>query len=156
MAWTKCSPVLLLLALAISPSAAAVNLQLHRVSSLGSVVDIRNAGDGSGRLFLVSSAGRVIIQRDGQSLAVPFLDISGRISTGGERGLLSLAFAPDFASSGFFYTWYTDLAGDTVLSRFRTSGIPDRADPNSEQILLTVEQPAPNHNGGRRQFGAEG
>lgn len=143
-------------ALAGASTANAVDLRTHPVSTLGSVVDIRNAGDGSRRLFLVSRAGRIHIVKDGQQLPQPFLDISGRISSGGERGLLSVAFAPDYAQSGFFYAWYTDPAGDTVLSRFRNSGIPDLADPDSERVLLTVDQPFSNHNGGRLQFGPDG
>jgi hypothetical protein len=73
-----------------------------------------------------------------------------------EQGLLSLAFAPDYESSGYFYVWYTDLGGGMVLSRFRVSEDPDVADPDSEEILLIVPQPFENHNGGRLQFGPDG
>lgn len=135
---------------------AAVELGYTRVSERGSIVDIRHAGDGSGRLFLVEQAGRIWILQEGTELAEPFLDISDRISAGGERGLLSLAFAPDYESSGAFYTWYTDGGGDTTLARFRVSSDPDRADPTSEETVLLVEQPRGNHNGGQLQFGADG
>ena len=73
-----------------------------------------------------------------------------------EQGLLSVAFAPDYASSGYFYVWYTDMGGGMVLSRFRVSGDPDVADPDSEEVLLIVLQPFENHNGGRLQFGPDG
>jgi hypothetical protein len=78
------------------------------------------------------------------------------VNAGGERGLLSLAFPPDYRRSGAFYTWYTDLDGDTVLSRFRVGLDPNQAVADSEEILLTVSQPRPNHNGGQLQFGPDG
>ena len=87
----------------------------------------------------------------------PFLDIGARVrSSGGEQGLLSLAFAPDYAASGLFYVWYTDQSGDMTLSRFSVSGNPDLADAGSEEKLLVVPQPFSNHNGGRLQFGPDG
>ena len=76
--------------------------------------------------------------------------------SGGERGLLSLAFSPDYKSSGNFYVWYTQPGGATVLSRFKVSDDPDVANPNSEEVILIVPQPEPNHNGGRLQFGPDG
>jgi len=97
-----------------------------------------------------------VIHRDGEDLAEPFLDLTDRVETGGERGLLSLAFAPDYAASGHFYVWYTRTGGATVLSRFTVGTEPDRADAASEQVLLEVEQPYSNHNGGRLRFGPEG
>ena len=134
----------------------AVDLQFTKVSNRGGVVDIRNAGDSSARLFLVEQGGLVRVLKDGVELANPFLDIENRISAGGERGLLSLAFAPDYKSSGYFYVWYTDQVGSTVLSRFSVSGNPDVADAGSEETILTVVQPFSNHNGGRLQFGPDG
>jgi glucose/arabinose dehydrogenase len=135
---------------------AEIDLRLNQVSRNPAVVDIQHAGDGSGRLFLVEQTGRIIILKDGEELDTPFMDIRDRVDAGGERGLLSLAFAPDFASSGYFYTWYTDKPGDTVLSRFRVGANPDMANPSTERILLTLRQPLPNHNGGRILFGIDG
>mgnify|MGYP000199277205 CR=1 FL=1 len=126
---------------AAAPASGAVDLQFTPVSPRLGVVDINHAGDGSGRLFLVEQSGSVIILRDGEEAGEPFLDISDRVETGGERGLLSIAFAPDYAASGLFYVWYTGIGGDTVLARFAVGENPDRADPASEQILLEVEQP---------------
>ena len=134
----------------------AVDLMFTQVSDLGGVVDINHAGDGSGRLFLVEQAGRVAVNQDGQDLDGHFLDITDRVLAGGERGLLSIAFAPDYATSGYFYVWYTRQDGDTVLSRFRVSGNPALADAGSEQVLLVVAQPFSNHNGGRVRFGPDG
>ena len=131
-------------------------LEFTQVSALSGIVDITNAGDSSHRLFMVEKAGRIFILKNGQTLDDPFLDIRNRVMSGGERGLLSLAFSPDYDSSGNFYVWYTEEGGDTVLSRFDVSGDPDIANANSEEKLLTVAQPFSNHNGGRLQFGPDG
>lgn len=155
---TALLPALALLAYLAAgiPAAAAVDLQFTPVSARLGVVDINHAGDGSGRLFLVEQSGTIVVHRNGEDLAEPYLDLSDRVETGGERGLLSVAFAPDYADSGLFYVWYTRSGGDTVLSRFGVGDDPDRANPDSEQILLVVEQPYSNHNGGRLRFGPEG
>ncbi len=135
----------------------AVELQYEPVSSRGGVVDIRNAADGSGRLFLVEQAGRIWVVEDGVEHPSPFLDLRGQVRFAGERGLLSLAFSPDYAQSGRFYAWYTNTESDMVLSRFRVSPIdPNQGDVGSEEILLTVTQPRSNHNGGRLAFGPDG
>jgi glucose/arabinose dehydrogenase len=94
--------------------------------------------------------------KDGVLLAEPFLDLSAKVSTDGERGLLGLAFDPDYATTGSFVVHYTDLAGNTALSRFQVSVNPDVADPASEQVILTAAQPASNHNGGQVLFGPDG
>jgi glucose/arabinose dehydrogenase len=114
--------------------------------------------DGTGRLFVVEQGGRIRIVRDGRLVDAPFLDISGRLSTGGERGLLGLAFPPGFGSirSDFFVN-YTDRDGNTNISAFTVRpGQPDAADPSSERVVLHVDQPYPNHNGGILAFGPDG
>lgn len=131
-------------------------LQFTQVSTLPSITDITNAGDGSQRLFMVQQSGRIYILKNGETLDVPFLDISSRVQTGGERGLLSMAFAPDYSISGNFYVWYTVPGGATVLSRFTVGDDPDIANPASEETVLLVPQPEANHNGGRLQFGPDG
>jgi glucose/arabinose dehydrogenase len=124
------------------------------VKGLSSPVGIAHASDGSNRLFVVEQGGRIRIVKSGVVQPSPFLDIAGRISTGGERGLLGLAFPPDYARKGYFYVNYTNPAGDTVVSRFqRSASNPDAADPASEQLILTVAQPFANHNGGQLAFG---
>ena len=93
------------------------------------------------------------------SSPTPFLDIQARIATAGEGGLLGLAFPPDYATSGLFYVYYTDLANDSVVSRFLVTGNPNVADPNSEEMLLFVDQPTAgltNHKGGTIHFGPDG
>ena len=111
---------------------------------------------GDPRLFVVEKTGRIRIVRNGVLAPAPFLDISTRISSGGEQGLLGLAFDPHYATSGRFYVDYTDRNGDTHISRFRVSADPDAADPASEEVLLTVDQPYSNHNGGDVTFGPDG
>jgi hypothetical protein len=91
-----------------------------------------------------------------QILSPPFLDISSLVSSGGERGLLGVAFHPDYAHNGLFYVNYTNIAGDTVVARYSVSADPDLADPGSASILLTISQPFSNHNGGQLQFGPDG
>ncbi len=124
------------------------------ISGFSQPVSITHAADGSGRIFVVEQSGRIRIIKNGALVATPFLDISTRISTGGERGLLGLAFAPGYASNGRFYVNYTNTAGSTVIARFaRSTTDPDLANPASEQIILTVAQPFSNHNGGQLAFG---
>jgi len=149
----------LILAFLLPPcigSAQEIDLQFTRISNQSNVVDIRNAGDGSGRLFLVGQSGWIAIHKNGEDLGTPFLNIASQVLYKDEQGLLSLAFAPDFATSGYFYLWYTSNGGGMVLSRFKVSDDPDIADPASEEFVLIVPQPFPNHNGGRLQFGPDG
>jgi glucose/arabinose dehydrogenase len=125
------------------------------VSGIPAPTDIKNAGDASGRLFIVEQHGRIRILKNGQLLAAPFLDITDRVgSNGSERGLLGLAFHPKFAQNGYNYVNYTDRDGNTRISRFTANG--DSADPASEVQLLFVKQPFPNHNGGALAFGPDG
>jgi glucose/arabinose dehydrogenase len=148
-----------LLALAASHAAAAEwpDLELQqRFDGFVRPVAVEHAGDGTGRLFVVEQIGRIVVIEDGRVLAEPFLDISDRISCCGERGLLGLAFPPGFAVSGRLYVNYTDGGGDTVVARFRVGASPNRADPTTEQVLLTIQQPYSNHNGGQLAFGPDG
>ena len=120
-------------------------------------IGITNAGDGSGRLFVNERGGRImVIEAAGSLRAEPFVDLSGRVVPGGERGLLGLAFHPDFEQNGRLFVHYS-RAGDgaTVVSELRAS--PDRAtaDP-SERVVLTHAQPFANHNGGQLAFGPDG
>jgi len=106
---------------------------------------------------VTTQTGRILIVENGTPRSQPFLDIRDRITTGGERGLLSVAFHPRYAENGFFFIDYTNLQGNTVIARYQASaGNPDQADPASERILLTIEQPYSNHNGGELQFGPDG
>ena len=116
-------------------------------------VRIVNAGDDSGRLFVVEQGGTIRIIKNGSVLPVPFLDISGRLVSGGEQGLLGLAFPPGYATKSHFYVNYTRTTdGATVIARYRVTADADVAEPTSEEVLLVVEQPFPNHNGGNIAF----
>jgi glucose/arabinose dehydrogenase len=119
-------------------------------------VNIQNAGDE--RLFVVEQNGRIkILNPDGTINANNFLDITSIVSSGGERGLLGLAFHPDYANNGFFYLNYTDNSGDTQVSRFSVDADdPNLADPESELQLMNIFQPYTNHNGGCIEFGPDG
>jgi glucose/arabinose dehydrogenase len=111
---------------------------------------------GDPRLFVIGQTGKIVIVSGGK-VAGTFLDISGRMSCCGERGLLGLAFHPQFASNGRFFVRYTDPAGDIRISEFHVSSDPNKADATSERILLTIPHPNfGNHNGGRIVFGPDG
>lgn len=127
------------------------------LSGFSSPVDITNAGDGSNRLFVVERGGQIKIIKNNAVLPTPFLDISGFITSGGEQGLLGMAFHPNYVSNGFFFVNYTDTNGDTRIVRFGTnSSNPDLADPSNREIILTVAQPFFNHNAGDLAFGPDG
>ena len=126
-------------------------------SSLTRPVDLQHAGDGSSRLFIVEKVGRIRILQNGQLLDFPYLNITDRVgSSSNEQGLLGLAFHPDYTVNGLFFVNYTDNNGDTVIARYRVTGDLNVADPNSETVLLHVDQPFPNHNGGVLAFGPDG
>jgi glucose/arabinose dehydrogenase len=135
-----------------------VEVTLQTVTGgLDTPVGIANAGDGSGRLFILEKIGRIRVVQNGALAATPFLDISDRVGAGGsEQGLLGLAFHPRYVQNGFLFVNYTDRQGNTVVSRFSAQADPGRADPASEAVLLTLEQPASNHNGGHLAFGPDG
>ena len=119
-------------------------------------VDIQHPGDGTDRLFVVGQEGLIwVFPNDpNTNQQTVFLDIQNRVLFGGERGLLGLAFHPDYAANGFFYVNYVAANPQrTVISRFSVTGDPDVADPNSELVLLEVNQPFTNHNAGQLQFG---
>lgn len=130
-------------------------------SGLFRPVHITHAGDGSGRLFVVEQAGRIMIL-DGEQASRPFLDISDRVESpasggGNEEGLLSVAFPRGYAKKGYFYVYYTQHTGDNVLSRFFITDDPNQADRASEQQLLVFPHPQyRNHNGGQIAFGPDG
>lgn len=124
-------------------------------------VNLTNAADGSGRLFVLEQQGVIRVLLNNEVLAAPFLDIHKRVgSNGNEQGLLGIAFHPDFKKNGVFFVDYTDLNGNTVISRFsaalNAAAASQTADSASEQILLQIVQPYPNHNGGQILFGPDG
>jgi glucose/arabinose dehydrogenase len=136
------------------------NIQFTEVASgLTQPVFITHAGDGSGRQFIVERAGRIRIIKNGALLPAAFLDIHTLVnSSGSEQGLLALAFHPNYASNGQFYTVHTIQDGSLILSRFtRSPSNPDLANASSRMTLLTIPHPTnTNHNGGTLAFGPDG
>ncbi len=117
-----------------------------------------HAGDNSGRLFVVEQAGRISVIADAKSPAALFLDITSLVdSSANERGLLSVAFHPDYKSNGFFFVYYTRQPDSAiVVARYRVSSDPNVADPGSAKVIMTISHPEPNHNGGLVKFGPDG
>jgi glucose/arabinose dehydrogenase len=119
-------------------------------------LEITNAGDN--RLFVVEQGGIIkILNPDGTVNPNPFLNITPQVSTGNEQGLLGLAFHPNYASNGFFYTNHTNLSGSTVITRYSVDSTnPNLANASSGTTILTIAQPYDNHNGGSLKFGPDG
>jgi len=130
------------------------------VSGLNAPEGLVNAGDGSGRLFIIEQTGLIRILKDGAILPVPFLDLTQKVVCCGELGLLGLVFHPGYAQNGYFYVDYTEEVGGktyTVIARYTVSlDNPDQADAASEMRMLYIEQPYQNHKGGQLQFGPDG
>ena len=126
-------------------------------SGLSSPLYLTNAGDGSGRLFVVEQTGRIKVIVGGAVRSSPYLDLHKLVSTGGERGLLGLAFSPKFATDGRIYVDYTDTSGNTVIARYKATP-PSSSSPtwSKPTRLLHITQPYANHNGGCLQFGPDG
>ncbi|HML95170.1 MAG TPA: PQQ-dependent sugar dehydrogenase [Thermodesulfobacteriota bacterium] len=146
----------LLLAFSFLAIDVAPTVELTTVKVAGGFVDplylASPVGDTT-RLFVVEqNTGRIRIIKNGAVLPAPFLDIGAKASSGGERGLLGLAFHPNYSSNGYFYVNYTDNDGNSVIARYRVSGNPDVADAASETVLMNVTQPFSNHNGGMMAF----
>ena len=159
-----------LLLFGVATSATADVTLLPLASGFSSPVDIANAGDNSGRLFIAEQPGNIRIIQNGTLLATPFLNIQTVVESGGERGLLGLAFHPQYASNGLFFVYFTAKpaagtgiqTGDIVIARFQRSATDANvADPASRVNILTIPhskgtQSFANHNGGSLRFGPDG
>jgi glucose/arabinose dehydrogenase len=134
------------------------NISLELVTSgLSEPVGVTSAGDGSRRLFVVEQDGRVRIVRKGRLKSRPFLDVTELTQGVGEQGLLGLAFHPHYEDNRRFFVHYTANNGDTVIAEYKRSRSHiERANENSQRILLTIDDPFPNHNGGDLKFGPDG
>jgi glucose/arabinose dehydrogenase len=137
-------------------SAARRPVRLLRLGSFSEPTYL-TAPRGDRRRFVVERSGRILIVKGGRVLDEPFLDMSGEVSTGGESGLLSMAFAPDYAQSRRFYVYYTDQQGYINIAQYRgEAGNPDRADAGSRRTVIRVPHRRSNHKGGQIQFGPDG
>jgi len=128
------------------------------VAGLSSPLLATNAKDGTKRLFIVQQGGIIKVVQPGANTATDFLNITPRVLSGGERGLLGLTFHPQFVTNGYFFVNYTrQTDGATIIARFKTTDATNTlGDPNSERIVLTIAQPFSNHNGGMIEFGPDG
>src|SRR4029078_12387133 len=136
------------------PSEFALHLQ-DVASGLSSPVYLTSPS-GDARLFVVEQQGRIRIIQNGQLLATPFLDISSRVASGGERGMLSVAFHPQYKTNGFFYVYFTGTSGEIRVERFTATSNANEANAASAKLILTVPHPLSNHNGGLAMFGPDG
>src|SRR2546427_6405118 len=151
--------VLMILGGSLWASAQSVRIDLEPfiASGLNQPVYLTNAHDGTNRRFVVEQPGRVSVMQPGSSMRMTFLDITGRVLSGGERGLLGLAFHPQFASNRRFFVDYTRRPdGATVIAEYRVSTSNLNVAETSETVLLLIPQPYENHNGGMIEFGPDG
>jgi glucose/arabinose dehydrogenase len=144
-----------LLASAPPVAAQAIATELI-VSGLSTSVWLGAPPNDLERLFIVERRGLIQIFKDGQVLPTPFLDVDALTNGAGERGLLGMAFHPDYASNGRFFINYTTLSGDTRVVEYRVSADPDVADPMPRKTIFAAVQPFSNHNGGNLAFGPDG
>lgn len=135
--------------------AASTRLVLKAVGTFDQPLYATGAPGDTRRLFVVEQAGRIRVVRAGRTLSRPFLDIRGLVTSGGEQGLLSVAFPPDYARSGRFYVYYTDRAQQQRVVEYRRASA-DRADPRSARPVLKMADVEANHNGGSLVFGPDG
>jgi glucose/arabinose dehydrogenase len=148
-----CAVVVALVTLWV-PVGAAIQLT-QIVSGLSSPLFVGHAGDGSGRLFIVERGGVIKVLQPGASTPTVFLNITSKVQSGGEQGLLGLAFHPLYESTGRFFVFYTRSGGDIVVAEYHVSANPNVAD-TVEEILLTIPHPTnTNHNGGMLAFGPD-
>ena len=148
-------------AIAIACSGATDNgpppSMLQLVDNFASPVYLTSPPNDSARLFIVEQGGTIVIRRHDTTLTRPFLDVRGQIDAGGERGLLSVAFDPNYATSGRFFVYFTNTSGDIRVVRYNVSSDPDSADEATADTTLKVAHPGQsNHNGGQLQFGPDG
>jgi len=138
-------------------NAAARGVRLQRVGTFRDPLYVTSPPGDKRRVFVVEQSGRIIVLQGGKRVQRPFLDLSGEVTAGGEQGLLSMAFAPDYKSSGRFYVYFTDRGGSERVQEFRrSSASPNRADKTTRRAILTMADPFPNHNGGLLLFGPDG
>jgi hypothetical protein len=139
-----------------SSGAEAGGVRLQRIGTFAAPVYVTSPPGDRRRVFVVEQGGTIRVLVDGHERRTPFLDIRGKVRAGGEQGLLSMAFAPDYRTSGRFYVDYTDRDGDSRIVEYRRSSRnAARANPRSARQLLFQRQPEANHNGGLLLFGPD-
>ena len=139
---------------AVGRTAASRGVRLVKVGDFDAPLYVTAPPGDRRRIFVVEQAGRIRVVRGGKQLSTPFLDIRSKVTSGGEQGLLSMAFPPDYAQSGLFYVYYTEKSGTESIWEYRRAS-EDRADASSARLVLRMEDPEPNHNGGLMIFGPD-
>jgi glucose/arabinose dehydrogenase len=147
----------LLLATLPQPPAEPGDYELTEVGSYSSPLFLTSPAN-DGRLFIVEKGGRIKVVKNGSTLATPFLNVAGLLpaSPGGEQGLLGLAFHPGYSANGRFFVAYTDASGSLVVAEYSAGPSADVANPAQVKRIITIPQPASNHNGGMILFGPDG
>ena len=135
-------------------AAAGRGVRLVKVGDFQSPLYVTAPPGDRRRIFVVEQAGQIVVVRGGKTVAKPFLDIRSKVTAGGEQGLLSMAFAPDYAQSGRFYVYYTEKSGTEAIWEYHRASA-DSANPGSARLVLRMDDPEPNHNGGLMVFGAD-
>ena len=135
-------------------AAARRGVRLVKVGDFQSPLYVTAPPGDRRRIFVVEQAGQIVVVRGGKTVAKPFLDIRSKVTAGGEQGLLSMAFAPDYAQSGRFYVYYTEKSGTEAIWEYHRASA-DSANPGSARLVLRMDDPEPNHNGGLMVFGAD-
>src|SRR5438128_746714 len=151
--------VFLICSFSNSVDAQAPVLQLHSITTtrLTSPTFATNANDGTGRTFILEQGGRILVVPRGSAVANVFLDITDKVQTSTERGLLGLAFHPNFPENRRFFIYYTRKTdGTIVLAEYHASALNANVADNQEVIVLTIPHPDPEHNGGMLEFGPDG
>ncbi|HKH62943.1 MAG TPA: PQQ-dependent sugar dehydrogenase [Flavitalea sp.] len=153
----KIRMIFLLFLVTISNAFSQINLGFTDLVNTGLSAPVEIANDGSSRLFIVEQTGAIRIYNNGVLETTPFINLAGRILCCGERGLLSLAFHPQYSTNGFFYVYYTGSNGDITVERFKTDPAnANVADPATGKILITISHTTnANHNGGHLAFGRD-
>jgi glucose/arabinose dehydrogenase len=136
------------------PATAAGGVRLVKIGDFRQPLYVTAPPGDRRRVFVVEQPGRIMVVRGGKRLPAPFLDIRSKVTSGGEQGLLSMAFAPDYAQSGLFYVYYTERSGTESIWEYHRA-TDDSADPGSARLVLRMHDPEPNHNGGLMIFGPD-
>ena len=137
------------------PGPLPASIQFVQVGGFSTPVYMTQPPDDD-RMFVVQKTGEIMVLVNGTTRITPFLDITGLLTTGGEQGLLSMAFDPGYTTNGRFFVCYTGADGDVTVARYHVSANPDSAVPTADEIVLRIEHSAqPNHNGGLILFGSD-
>ena len=135
-------------------AAAGRGVRLVKVGDFQSPLYVTAPPGDRRRIFVVEQAGQIVVVRGGKPAAKPFLDIRSKVTAGGEQGLLSVAFPPDYAQSGLFYVYYTERSGTEAIWEYHRAS-DDSANAGSARLVLRMDDPEPNHNGGLMVFGPD-